>query len=174
MIEIYARDEHGIEAIVATYETYEEFFARVRPNEDDLKEFGYNVGDRTARHHIFPHRPRFNDPWYWNDNTRYCYLVYEYDKFVTPDNLVGKFREWDSNRPYRRFRWTYRAVAYQNGRPMRGVVQEKRAYYANDDDDAPRIRAKRSPRLLPDDWDRSCYPAEKCWKSQSKRKGQWK
>ena len=172
MIEIYARDEHGIEHLVATYKTYEEFFAYRRPNEDDLKSFGYKVGDRTKRHGLFAKKVPVYDLWYWNDSSRFCYLMYDYDKFITPDNLIGKYRDWLSTRKYKYRQYSWRCKPYQHGRPLR-IHNEKRQYYANDDEDAPKIRAKRSPRYLPDDWDRSFYPAERCWKTQSKRKHQW-
>ena len=173
MIEIYSRDEEGLEHLIVTHETLEKFFAYHRPDEDDLKNFGYQVGDRTARHHIFPRKIRYEDPWYWNKNTRFCYLMYDYDKFITPDNLVGKYRDWWNNLKHYRYYFSYRCGAYQHGRALK-VNNEVRQYYANDDEDAPRIRAKRSPSILPDAWDRSFYPSEKSWKTQSKRKHQWK
>lgn len=179
MLEIYARDGHGIETIVATYKTYEEFFDNRRPREEDLKAFGYTTADRTVANGLFYSRLErtlsnaWAWKWSWNTVSRYCYLMYDYDKFITPDNLVGKYRDWLNNRKPYRYHYNYRSGAYQYGRTLK-INNEVRQYYANDDEDAPRIRAKRSPSRLPDAWDRSFYPSEKCWKTQSKRKHQWK
>ncbi len=175
MIEIYARDSNGIESVIATYKTYEEFFVSRRPREEDLKAFGYTTAARTSTISMYyTPAPGLLGTWNftWNTYSRYCYLMYEYDKFITPDNLVGKYRDWLATIPPYHYRWTWRHNAYQ----CRSIktFQETRMYYANDDEDAPKIRAKRSPRLLPNSWDTSSERAEKGWKSQSKRKHQWK
>ena len=53
--------------------------------------------------------------------------------------------------------------------------QERKWAHAWDDEEfAPKARAARQGKNLPDSWDDYHAHNDKCWKTQSKRKHQWR
>jgi hypothetical protein len=175
MIEIIGRDENGKDRPVATFETYHDLFRCVR--ESDLQAFGYNPADRTDAPMWGADRNRY----YWKLQyesclpvaTRCCYLAYEDDKLVTPDRLVGLYRAWWDERPRGRwYRFTWNRNAYGSFRCPR-TTQERR-WAVQVDEDEPPIRCARNNRNLPNAWDDFYGHSDRSWKTQSKRRHQWK
>ena len=169
MIEIYRRRE-GKDRLIRTYETYEELF---RLGESALKDFGYNPTDRTTARNCFD-----DHDWMFGDyigNSRCRYVCYENDKLVTPDRLVGLRRDWIGRRR-RTFYFGYRrySKAWRGYRKIK-TTQERRWAHAWDDEEfAPKVRGRRSKRMLPDSWDDVRAHNDKSWKTQTKRRHQWK
>lgn len=174
MIEIHKRDENGKDRLVATFQTYNDLFRLVV--ERDLKHFGYTTTDRTEGGPYFQERDLIV-----LGNTRYCYLAYENNIFVAPDRLVGLFRDDRKNRRlYWKNRWVSkydcgcRRSTYGGWRSIK-TTQERRWYHAWDDEEfAPKLRARRSTANLPNSWDDYLTHNDKSWKTQSKRRHQWK
>lgn len=181
MLEIYKRDEfNGKLKIISEYNSFEDLFRRVGYRFDFAECFGYNDTNRhTNGAHLGDHQPV---PQYasW-PSRRYCYIAYWNDKFVTPDRLVGLYRDYTyANRVDWRKRWNrkydcgHKKGAYGWIRHMR-TMQERRWAHAWDNEEfAPRVRAKRQGHHLPSNWDDYWAGAQKSWKRQSKRKHQWK
>ena len=176
MIEIYKRDENGKDRLVATFQTYNDLFRRAW--ERDLKHFGYSVTDRTGR------GPCFNeerDLSLFYGTSRYCYIAYENDVFVTPDRLVGLFRaDREARRDYWKRRWVSRYCCgarhsvYGGWRSIRTTHERRWAHAWDDEDFAPRVRGRRSAHNLPNSWDDYNAHNDRSWKTQSKRRHQWK
>ena len=171
MIEVYIRNESGKDRLIATFETYHEFFRGLR--EDDVKAFGYTEVDRT-------HAPRA-----WKDaaraitiddfaHARYCYLAFDDGKLVTPDRLVGLFRAWWEDRPRRWGRYSWSRYAYGQYRAIKTTNERRQLESTKGEENAPKIRAARNFRNLPNSWDDFMSHNDKSWKTQSKRKHQWK
>jgi len=171
MIEIYRRRE-GKDRLIRTYETYEELFRWTC--ESNLKDFGYNPTDRTTARNCFD-----DHDWMFGDyigNSRCRYICYEDDKLVTPDRLVGLRRDWIGRRRlnYRWLYWRSYNRAYRGNRRIR-TTQERRWAHAWDDVEfAPRVRGRRTAHSLPNSWDDIRGHNDKSWKTQSKRRHQWK
>jgi len=191
MLEVYKRDEHnGKLKVLASFNSFDEFFNYAGHYYDFTKYFGYtdtarhpNSAAGFGDHHRTPVVPLRTDEIAWYKESHYCYVLFENDKLVTPDRIVGLYREFKYNRrkdrPYR-YWWTRKSDrgqkkdVYGHIRKMR-TTQEKRWANAWDDEEfAPHIRPKRSVRLLPDAWDDYWAHNQKSWKRQSKRRHQWK
>ena len=174
MIEIYRRAE-GKDRLAGIFNNIEELF-RIA-NEDDLKAFGYNPIDRTNRHFLFGElRDSILGGQFFLPSTRSCYVAYDNDKLITPDRLVGLYRAW-RRRPWRNRYRRWRCGPYGSFRTPR-TTQERRWAHAWDDEDfAPKngfARGRRSNHNLPNAWDDYYSHADRSWKTQTKRRHQWK
>lgn len=182
MLEIFKRDEfNGKLKIIAEFNSFEELFRRLGFSRIDLATiFGYSDVDRHNDHPSLGDHQRPSQ-WDWWPSRKYCYVAYDNGKFVTPDRLVGLYRDWMyDNRINWRRRWTQRYDRGQKksawGRIRHMHTQhEKRWQDAWDDEEfVPKYRAKRHGHNLPDTWDDYWVRGQKSWKYQSKRKHQWK
>lgn len=176
MIEIYNRTEDGKDRLIATFETYHEFFRGLR--ESDLKAFGYTEVDRTDAPRIWSDANRYHlDNLNWMKSNRNCYLAYEDCKHVTPDRLVGLYRAWWDERP--RMNWYWRGHGWTRNawggmRRIRTTNERRQIEAWKDEEDVPKVRAARNYRNLPNSWDDYMAHSDRSWKTQSKRKHQWK
>ena len=171
MIEVYNRTENGKDRLVANFNTYHELFRGLR--ESDIKAFGYNETDRTAAPRAWTDRNRGEvDDW---AATRNCYIAIDDGNFVTPDRLVGLFRDWWADRP--RWRWNrhgWSPGAYGSYRALKTTNERRQIAACLDEEDAPRIRPSRNFRNLPNAWDDFMSHNDKSWKTQSKRRHQYR
>lgn len=99
------------------------------------------------------------------------------DKIVPVSQLIGYCR---SNRKKYICSWDKirdrggKKSAYGRFRRMKHIQEKKWTNAWDDEEFAPRIRAARSIRNLPDPWDDRYSDGQKSWKKQSKRKHQYK
>lgn len=182
MLEIYKRDEfNGKLKILAEFDSFDDLFKLVGYRYDFASTFGYNDTDRHDDGTAFlQDHPPVNQ-WTWYPQRSFCYVAYDKGKFVTPDRLVGLYRKYKDNRRNNwRHSWTQR---YDRGKKKGAwgrirhmhTQHEKRWQNAWDDEEfAPKYRAKRQGHNLPDTWDDYWVRGQKSWKYQSKRKHQWK
>lgn len=178
MIEIYRRVD-GNDKLIRTYDTFEDMFKARAVNVHTLADFGYDPNDRIAERYLFGEL----DPTVDNfDTNRNRYVCYENNKFVTPDRLVGLYRIWHRSRKgwgYS-YRWHHagfkKAVWPQYSSPK--TTHEIRWAHAWDDEEfAPKTgfaRGRRRASALPTLWDDHYGHNDKSWKTQSKRRHQWK
>jgi hypothetical protein len=179
MIEIYRQTYNGKNAVVAQFDTYIELFRGRR--ESDFVAFGCTCEDRTTSGLCFHDATDWweNNPLY--GKPRYCYVAYDNNQFVSPDRLVGMYRNF---RSILRHKWFYSYEAKRD-RGMRAQVwgryrkihstQERRWAHAWDDEtNAPICRGRRTAANLPNSWDDYYAFCQKNWKSQRKTKHQWK
>ena len=168
MIEVYKQVYGGKQICVAAYDTLEEFFERVY--ESDLKDFGYDKDQRVKGRYLFNDMPMYAPRM----EVRFCYTVLIDGKFVTPDRLIGMRRDYVANRKQQRCRWWGMNKAYGHHRAAR-MQQERRLSYDKDEEYHVPFRAKRVNIIFPDRWDDGPYTHnDKSWKTQSKRKRQYK
>ncbi len=107
--------------------------------------------------------------------TQGAYVVIDHHEQVVPlcelnrvANLVrGRYRPYYYRRSGRHYAWgTWRHVK---------TLQEKRAYADTLDQEVRiKVRGSRMPNALPDTWDDITSYNDKCWKTQSKRRHQWR
>ena len=75
----------------------------------------------------------------------------------------------------RKWWWSRRGgYAWGGHRAIRTFQERKWASAWDDEEDCPRVRARRNARNLPEPWDDIPSHNDKCWKTQSKRRHQWK
>lgn len=179
MIQIYRRNEAGKNRYIGYVESYDDMFLRFY--ESDIEAFGYSELDRTKKGWLFDDCPV--SPWLERDLVRmgwlnhYCYTVYEDGKFITPDRLVGFYREfrikraasWDRKWRQRRSR----NKAYGGHRRVR-TFQERKMACAQDEEYFIKVRPSRNTANMVEPWDDIIAHNDKSWKTQSKRKKQWK
>lgn len=174
--------------IVAThYPTLEDFF--YCHNERDIKNrCGYHIGDNKCQEMI-DCRPkkRCGTVYYYDkkychkvncrehDNSIPAYAVYDQDgNLYTPDRLIGLWRKRIQERR-KQFHYPKRSKrAWGHFRKIRTLQERKWAHAWDDEEFAPKIRAARQGKNLPDAWDDYSAHNDKCWKTQSKRRRQWK
>lgn len=170
MIEIYRRRE-GKDRLIRTFKTYEELFRGMW--EADLKEFGHNPTDRTTARNLAG-----DNDWIFEGyigNSRCCYICYDNLNLVTPDRLVGLRRDWIGHRRsnYRLYWHSYNR-AYRGNRRIRTTQERRWAHACDDVEFAPPVRGRRSACNLPNSWDDIRGHNDKSWKTQTKRRHQWK
>ena len=113
MIEIYRRVE-GKDRLIASFDTFENLFRTPYVDDGSLSEFGYDPSDRVIAQYLFGDS-LFETIPFRNSQiltrqialsvSRCRYICYEDGNLVTPDRLVGLYREWRRNRPRWRWRW---------------------------------------------------------------------
>ncbi len=99
-----------------------------------------------------------------------------------PDVLVGMRRAWLNDRKaskdyrnrYNRTSNGRRKKAYGHYRHIRTFQERKLADAWDDVEFAPKTRSARTSKILPNPWDDILGHNDKSWKTQSKRKKQWK
>jgi hypothetical protein len=120
----------------------------------------------------------------WTDDeeaTSYAYVVIDHNENVVPICELNRVEHELFATP-RVSRWRRR---YGGRRPVWGgwkkphSTQEKRQYYATiqqaeEEGVDIKIRGRRKPCNLPDAWDDWDCHNDRCWKTQSKRRHQWK
>ena len=112
-----------------------------------------------------------------DDDFYKAYVVYDQDgNFYSPDRLIGLRREWEGNRKSLYWPWFpgRKRGAYGWFRPIRTFQERKWAHAWDDEEFPPKVRAARQGKNLPNSWDDICRHNDKSWKTQSKRKHQWK
>lgn len=177
---IYRRDDFsGKIKTIVHFEEMEHFFWHV--NESIIKDhFGYTDVDRRDKYYnFFGETP--NEFGYIACSS-YRYFVEDWEgKYVTPDRLIGDYRKWQKTRK-KNVHWSHRRInrngwkkpAYAGYRQI-NTKQERTWNNAWDDEEfAPKGRAARNNHNLPDSWWDIMGHNDKCWKTQSKRKRQWK
>lgn len=189
MLEVSKRDEfNGKLKVLATFNSFDELFNYVSYNYDFTKYFGYDDNNRhdNGTGGFGDHRRTPSPPLLyiatWKE-THYCYVLHEDGKFVTPDRIVGLYREYLYNRSKdRRRRWSWqrksdrgqKKSAYGGLRHVHTTPEKRWSVDWDDDGNTIYVRPKRNMKNLPDTWDDYWVRGEKSWKRQSKRKHQWK
>jgi len=129
------------------------------------------LGRRIRRYYFYPSVVA------WDENgpvDHHQYAIRDsFGDFLDPFVIQADYNERHPHIPKWR-RGSHRRTAYGRFRHPRST-QEKRWVHAWDDEEfAPKVRAKRGMRYLPDAWDDYLSHNDKCWKTQSKRRHQWK
>lgn len=116
-----------------------------------------------------------------HDEHRLAMAVYDHlGKLYTPDHLIGLYREWVRTRPNNLYkqRWFRRngckKSVWGGFRNIKTAQERKWAHAWDDEEFAPKVRAARQGHNLPDSWDDYQRHSDKSWKTQSKRKYQWR
>ena len=133
-------------------------------------------------------RPKFlfNEYLYTNvirtTNEKKYRIVNENGIILSRASILGEYRKWINERTsYWHQKWLKRRngqtkSAYGRFRHPK-TLNELKAIFSLDEDDkfyGAKIRSKRGKSYLPTVWDDVYSNNEKCWKTQSKRKKQWK
>ena len=145
---------------------------------DERHDFGYYAFDHK-RYFMIGENQCDKNRWL---KSFYCYLCYDqFDKHYSRDRLVGLYRIWRDDRR-KRYRRGWMSHGWKRGawggykEPC--ITHELRWAEAWDDEEfAPKkgfARPRRRGRNLPNAWDDEISRSEKSWKTQSKRKHQWK
>lgn len=193
-ISIWKRDEWtGKIHLAKKFDSMKDFFQCISggysSNWANFVTFGNNFDDHQT-YGLFP----FDRKRYWNLNDNvtldknkfiknfYCYLCYDcFDKHYSQDRLIGLYRIWRNNPTRRRRRgWLqhgWNRSAYGTYRYPHSTQEIRWAEAWDDEEFAPKkgfARRARRMRNLPNAWDDELSHNDKCWKTQSKRKHQWK
>lgn len=178
---VYVYRRSNFDGKVKLIHVFDDVAQLVSQTWDIASKFGYALEDRhsTGLAKWDPDTQRVSsireDRYaYWYVNWNYCYVAYENDvTLVTPDRLVGLNRQLH---PPRRYYWhSWRKRNWRKGghyRQMR-TTQERRWAAAWDDEEfAPKTRAARNFRNLPNAWDDWWRTEDRNWKRY--RRTQWK
>ena len=177
-VEVYRRNNHnGHLRLVKVFESLED----LADHANSFDNFSCDSNDRHTCGLFYwdsdYHKTIFGVPLRNWKTTDYCYVAYNAKgKIVPPDVLVGVNRNVRYNRArkwyYNYTSWSKRGNGHYFRRPK--TLQEKRWASAWDDEEfAPRTRAKRTSRHIPDSyWDLQRNWDGKSWKNY--RKHQWK
>ena len=178
MIEIFRRAD-GKDRIIRTYDTFEDLFSARSVNTHTLAEFGCDPSDRIASSYLFGELDT-EDNFEVNRNS---YICYESDKLVTPDRLVGLYRTWAKTWGRRSWRWGYwhhaglKKAVWPTWRSPKTTHEQRWAHAWDDEEFAPKngfARGRRRAHALPNSWDDIYGHNDKSWKTQSKRRHQWR
>ena len=175
MIEIYNRSPAGKNRLIFTVNTYGELFRHLY--ERELTAFGHTESDCTTvartRHDYQQHD--FYHTLTHFDYHRFCYTAIDNGRLVTPDRLVGLYREANRNAlPFKPKRHGSRKRAYGKRRRLRTTNERRQVLAQQDVDHAPPVRCARNLHNLPDSYDDVYTHCDRSWKHQCKRKHQWK
>ena len=138
--------------------------------------FGYTTEDRHTNC-LAGWDPEGVTEWMsWDNPRRYCYVAYENDvTLITPDRLVGAQRSYNNTRKSRYIYYnSWRKRGWRKGRGVRTTQERKYSEDWDDDGNRIRVRAKRNAANIPDCWDDYRCITDRSWKTQSKRRKQWK
>lgn len=146
---------------------------------DQRQNYGLEPFDHKRYWEVYDGNIRDKNRWM---NSFYCYLCYDcFDKHYSKDQLVGYYRIWrDDPTRRRKYGWLshgWRRGAYGGYKEPRSTQERRWAKAWDDEEDAPKkgfARARRRGSNLPNAWDDCISRSEKSWKTQSKRKYQWK
>ena len=148
-------------------------------SERDFDRYGYSIYERKCftlyKHWSFFDLCKVPDCHNPDHFRLYTEVVCDENGLIlTPDFLVGEFRKYQaSQKPRRYYGWNSGWWKCHHRHPR--TTNERKQYDAcMVDDDAPNVRGKRRPSNLPNTWDDIPKHNDKCWKTQSKRKHQWK
>lgn len=168
---------------IAVFNTYNSFFSLFRLNRDYFKYFGNNPDIRVERdmywpgHHYGPLKASVNDKFLeFNVNT-YVYVVYDENENLVPvGTLKNLFGEWKKTKIPR---WIFRFAGIKSSncsyfRRIRTFQEKKWSKAWTDEEFAPKIRAKRGMRRLPDAWDDYQIAARENRNWKEFRKTQWR
>lgn len=176
MIELYKRTETaGRLRLLVRFETFDDLFLGMR--ESDFAAFGYADDDRAPKQRLYA--MPFDATVSWLNTTQYVYVAMENGRIITPDRLLGLYRQWRAarttyfDRYYRRRRDTGQRKPVYGGYRYPRTTQERR-HACSVDDGEPKVRSRRNAANLADAWDDVIRHTEKSWKRQSKRRRQWK
>lgn len=126
-----------------------------------------------------------NFKYLYRDFNDCYYAVYDENRnFYSSDRLVGMYREWHKDCWARRQK--QRLMTKRNGCKKKAhgslrrikTTQERRLFYVDQETQemgiAVKMRTRRNAANLPNSWDDFWSQTDKSWKTQSKRKFQWK
>ena len=166
--------------LIYKYETIESFFkSHIRA---DFEEYSHNFDDRW-RGHIHDSLSSLEaEPF--QKSSHFCYVVFdENGNCFSPFKLTSLRNEWVNHFVPR---WRRRRACFGSRRVYGrfrhiNTTQERRKsvdiiHEISEDGDIIKVlpRPRRNVRNLPSAWDDIWGHNEKCWKTQSKRKHQWK
>lgn len=174
-------DPYRTDKILSRYHgSFDSFIKLI--NWRDVDGFGYKVSDRICYdpkdscYTCFPvrcHTPNCQDPHHFKLGT--SVVCDENGLLITPDVIWGALHEYESTQKPRRFYNTWRNGWWRSHHRSPKTTNERKQYDAcMVDEDAPNVRGKRRPSNLPNTWDDLMRHNDGCWKTQSKRKHQWK
>ena len=188
-----AADRSGHEKVIVHYYTSLEDFFRHGTVRGIKSSVGNNITDTICQAEVSATRHRSRWGRYWFSDQKYCNVLNckqhddgktkahvvcdENGNHYTSDRLVGLYRKWYYTRPKRRYLFVhagYKPGCWSGFRTLSTLQERKWAHAWDDVEDAPKVRAARQGKNLPDSWDDYQRHAEKSWKHQSKRKHQWK
>ncbi len=194
-VEVYYGDYRTVKISNHFYETFDDFFWAY--SEDYIRNnIGYSINDticdkvvgttswrasRYRRCRVYDEKTCQKINCTEHNAKHHARMVCDQDgNIYTPDYLIGARREWQADKP--RYRYLMRRWKRNGGkkqadggfRNVRTFQERKWAAAWNDEELAPKARGRRTARTLPCSWDDIHAHSDKCWKTQSKRKYQWK
>jgi len=171
-IYIYRRsDLNGKIYIVSTYESV----AALVKSIDNFSNFSSNFEDRCSLPLLSCDREAPSKLFSLEKSTHYCYVCYdEFDKHYSKSQLVGISRSLNTYKETNYKSWAKRGGKWRGLRYIRTTQEIKWVHAWDNEEFAPRIRAKRNEHNLPTLWDDFWRYSNKNWKKQSKRQRQWK
>lgn len=173
---IICKDGHGKVRIVRFYETLEKLvFAEKYHNFYGGKKasFSEDLNERVPYHWDKYFYLRDGDLFDDQQGSQSAFVVVDHFENVVPLCELNRVST-ECFQPYRYRRYNWRRTAYGSWRRV-NTFQEKKAYYDTLEQEVPiKVRGCRKSRQLPDAWDDLHSHNDKCWKTQSKRRHQWK
>jgi len=175
------------------HETLEDFFWSF--NERRIREYvSYSINDKICHGIVHAtYRRGYRARYIRNKELCYkincadhdehvqAYAVYDQNRnLYTPDHLIGLRREWVRTKPKNQYRYKWyrqnghKKQAWGGWRTIKTFQERKWTHAWDDEEFAPKPRACRNSSNLPDSWDEPRQHSDKSWKTQSKRKHQWK
>lgn len=192
--DVYYGDYRTTKIAYGHYETLEDFFWC--HNERNIKEnIGYSVYDKICHGVVHAtYRRGYRGRYIRNkvlcgkvnctehhEGYTQAYAVYDQDgNLYTPDRLIGLRRDWVLTKPKNKYRYRWyrqnghKKQAWGGWRSIKTFQERKWAHAWDDEEFAPKPRPARQGKNLPDSWDDYRQHCDKSWKTQSKRKRQWK
>lgn len=193
----HADDVFGhIEIVHDYYESWSSLFPRCYWQENQIwTSVGYRINDRICSAVLETHYRKGKYGGRWAIHERLCnkincrehkesnkaVVIYDHNgKLFTPDYVIGKFRVYRITRTTPSYYYRYKRTngrkkcAYGSHRSPRTFQERKWAHAWNDEEFTPMARGRRQGYHLPTNWDAPPSHNDKCWKTQSKRKHQWK
>jgi len=159
------------------YESLDSFIHSCKYRNIEL--FGYSIYDRLCyRSSSIGVRPKRCKTPNCQEHDHYTLTAEvvcdENGLLITPDVIRSAYYDWMVNRPPRYYR-PWKRGWWRSRHRCPKTTNERRQYDACMlDEDAPNVRGERRPSNLPNTWDDRARHNDNCWKTQSKRKHQWK
>ena len=178
MLEIYRRDRYtGHVTHIRDFKDLDALCHHFYPRDKMVDIFGYTGNYRNGVSHGVFGEDRERIHPYIEPTVNYKYVVYDHKgKIITPDHIVGHFRNYWINYKFKCKRPAWRRQAWSGYRGIRTTNEKRQAFdtYVEEYGIFVRPRGKRNTTNLPDGWDDYRAHNDKSWKTQSKRTHQWK
>lgn len=177
MIYVYQRNHKGNLHLIEEYASPREF---ARHYSERMVTNNFANDDSVRTYHVDWAGYRVDRGWSSLEYKVYAKVAYnEKDKLLPVSELVGYTRKAIKKGGVlykgRYYYWnSWSKKAYGGWRHPRTTQERKWAHAWDDEEFCPPPRARRQGRYLPTVWDDIYAHSEKSWKTQSKRRHQWR